>query len=440
MNKARLIPLYFKSGKTEYFDIQLLKLKRMFGNVAEFLDPVAFGTKLPKADAVIFPEVLGNAYRQVEDFQKLNMPILFITSEFGTVSMWDWEIIAYLKSYGLNPVFPYSLEDAKNVCKTLVAKRELSGSKFVVFQDNPGEGFQPAIFKRFYWWEEECTQRLKDKYGVTLVKKSFKDLAGHAKRFSDNDAKDVVANRVIPREGITEKALLSAVKIYLALKEELVKDPSIKAMGINCLNESACCDTTPCLAWSILYEDTGLIWGCEADTVSMLTKYIIHKSLGTPVMMTNIYPFMMGMAALKHEKIPYFPEVESDPKNHILLAHCGYFGIVPKPFCSKWKLRPRVLEIVNENAIAIDAELPTGDISMVKIHPSMNKMMLVDATLEKYIQYENSDCLNGAVVKVADGHRLMNSLYSHHYCFATGNNKAGIEIVGNIFGLDIEKL
>ena len=63
---------------------------------------------------------------------------------------------------------------------------------------------------------------------------------------------------------------------------------------MNCLNESRYSDTTPCLAWNMLYEEQSMIWGCEADIVAMLTKYILNKSLDVPIMMTNIYPFPDG--------------------------------------------------------------------------------------------------------------------------------------------------
>ena len=70
--------------------------------------------------------------------------------------------------------------------------------------------------------------------------------------------------------------------------------PLIRAVGINCLNESRFSDTTPCLAWSMFYEERRLIWGCEADIMSMITKYVLHNSLGMPIMMTNLYPVSHG--------------------------------------------------------------------------------------------------------------------------------------------------
>ena len=389
---------------------------------------------------VVCPQLFGDAYTQVADLKKTNLPLLIITSEFGTVSMWDWEIATYLKAEGISTISAPDLAHTKKICKALGVKRALHDTKFLVFQDNPGEGFQASIFKRFYWWEDECTQRIKEKFGVTIVKKSFQELGAVAKQISDQEAETVWEHWQLPTEGISQKALNSAIKIYLAVKQELARDATIKAVGINCLNESHFSDTTPCLAWNMLFEEKGIIWGCEADTMAMLTKYILNKSLNVPIMMSNLYPFLMGQAALKHERIPDFPKVNAAPEDHLLLAHCGYLGVVPKSFCTEWTLRPKVLAIVNDNATAIDARLPVGDMTLAKLHPTFNKIMVAEGDLEDYAQYPGSDCRNGAVIRVSDVQKLMHTLYSHHYCLMTGHRRGEIEMLSRVFDLELEEI
>jgi hypothetical protein len=188
----------------------------------------------------------------------------------------------------------------------------------------------------------------------------------------------------------------------------------------------------------MLYEEDKLIWGCEGDTLTMLTKYILHKSLDVPIMMTNMYPFLMGDAALKHERIPYFPKVLGNPDNYILAAHCGYFGVVPQSFATDWKVESKVLAIVDDNAIALDARLPEGPITLTKLLPTLEIMSVIEGEIEKYTQYENSDCLNGAVIRVSDGHQLVSSLSSHHYLILTGHRLAEIRQIAKVFGFDIE--
>ena len=67
--KARLVPLYLDPGRDDDFDKQLAALHSLLESEAEFLQPVALGAPLPEAEAVVFPQVLGEAYRQVPAFQ-----------------------------------------------------------------------------------------------------------------------------------------------------------------------------------------------------------------------------------------------------------------------------------------------------------------------------------------------------------------------------------
>jgi len=440
--RAQVVPLYFKKGRNQDFDTQLNLLKEILADDVEFLSEVGFGDPIPAADAVLFPQILGEAYRQLDDFKAIDIPILIITTEFGTMAMWDWEIITYLRSEGVDVIAPYNMKQTRSLARALSIKRELKNSSFLVFQDDPGEGFQPEIFKRFYWWENECTQRMFDKFGVTLKKKSFREMGAKAKSIEDEKAEQVWEEwkERLNLGAISTQQRNSALKVYLQLEEELNVEQNVKGMGINCLNESHYSDTTPCLAWNMLYEKEKMIWGCEADTVVMLTKYLLHKSLNVPIMMTNMYPFLMGDAALKHERIPYFPPVEGNPDNYLLAAHCGYFGVVPQSFSTEWTLRSKVLAIVDENATAIDARMPEGPITLAKLNPNFDIMHVIEGEIETYAQYEDSDFLNGAVIRVRDGHALVASLASHHYLILTGHQLADIRQIAKVFGFKVEVL
>jgi len=437
--KAILIPVHFKSGMDDEYKKYLDLLKDILKDVAEFRDPSPIGDIPPGADAAVFPQLIGDAYKQVGELKKAGLPMLALTSDFGTVNMWDWEIVSFLKSEGVELLAPYNVDLTKKICRSLALKRDLRRTKFLLFQDNPGEGMQGEIFKRFFWWEDLCKERMKKKFGVSLVMKSFKKLGEEAGGIPDGEARKVLEGWEIPAEDVTEKALLSALKIYIALKREVESDPAIKGAGMNCLNESFYSDTTPCLAWNMLFEEKGLIWACEADIMTLMTKYLIQKSLDVPIMMSNIYPFLMGQAALKHEKIDDFPDVD-EPENHLLVVHCGYLGVVPQSFASSWTLRPKVLGIVNDNATAIDARLPEGPVTLAKLDPTLTKLQVVEGEIEGYRQYPGSDCRNGAVIKVSDGYRLMHRFYSHHNLIITGRRMDELRFMAEVFGLDIEEV
>jgi hypothetical protein len=438
--KAKLVPVYFNSAKDPDFDNQLQKLKVLLAAEAEILEPTALGNKLHDVDGVIFPQMLGDAYRRLKELKTLPQPFLVVTSEFGTVSMWDWEINSYLNTKGVKVIAPNTLEKTKQACRALALKRQLKTSKFLVYQDNPASegGNQDDIFKRFYWLEPECINAIENKYGLKIAKKSFKKLAENAQTISDQDAQKVWNQRKgkTPIGKITNRQILSAIKIYLKVKEELDGDQSIISAGINCLNESKFSETTPCLAWNLLYEEQKMVWGCEADLVSMLTEVLISKTIDVPFMMTNLYPFLMGQAALKHEHIPTFPEVDGDPRDYILAAHCGYLGVVPQSFSTEWTLRDKVLAIVNDNATAIDARLPEGPITLVKLMPPFDRWSVIEGVVSTYAQYPGSHCLNGAVIKVMDGPKMVDNVVSHHYIITTGHNQNSLEMVSKVFDLD----
>jgi len=439
--RPRLLPVRFPAAD-EAFDTQLERLRSLLGDVAEFLEPITLGDPAPPtSEAAVFPQVLGDAYRQVEALRALDRPRLLVTSEFGTMAMWDWEIARFLDEEGVPTFVPYDLEQTRALCRALGLQREMQGTRFVVFQDDPGDGMQAPIFKRFFWWEDACTQRILERFGVTIEVRSFEALGTDAKRISDADA-DAAFERVragTKLDDLPERNRRAALKLYLALDAALGDDPRVQAAGVNCLNESFFSDSTPCLAWHLLYQQRGLTWGCEADTVSMLTMHLLLRSLGVPIMLTNLYPFLMGQAALKHERIEAFPEVD-DPQHHVLVAHCGYLGVLPTSMSTSWTLRPKVLAIVDDDASAIDARMAEGPVTLAKLSPSLRTLAVVEGELTGYAQYPGSDCLNGGVIRVPNGPLLMERLPSHHAILLAGHHPTTLRMLGRLFDLEVETI
>lgn len=438
--KARITPLYFDPGRDANFDVHLGIVSDLLGDLIEFTEPVALGAPLPESEAVLFPQMLGQAYSLVDEFQKIDRPIMVVTSQFGTVNMWDWEIVKFLDLNGVSTICPPNLEDTLLVCRGLGLKRMMQSWKFVVYQDDPAgpTGQQSDIFKRFYWLEKAATSGFMEKYQLKVEQRSFRELAERAQAISDAEAQAVADAWPSRKLSIGGKPLMSAVKLYIALDQDYqAEKEQILAMGVNCLNESRSCDTTPCLAWNLLYEREKLVWGCEADTMAMLTETLVDKAIQAPFFMTNLYPFIMGKAALAHERIPHFPTVD-EPENHILAAHCGHFGLIPEVFATRWRFKERVLAMVDENATMIDAELPTGPVTLAKFQPYLNTVSLSEGDLTEYVQYEDSDCLNGGVIRVDDGRNFVKNVASHHYILISGHHRGAFELLGKVFDFEVE--
>jgi L-fucose isomerase-like protein len=355
--------------------------------------------------------------------------------------MWDWEIVNYLRlQLGLNVFTPYNIELARVVLRAMAAKRMMAGGvNFLMFQDDPGEGMQAYIFKRFYWWEDECTKTIEKAFNIKIVYKSWKAVNERARQIPDAEAAALWKERAVPQEGVKEADILKAVKLYIAIREVINTVGNVYGVGGNCLNESFNSDTTPCLAWNWVFEHDHIIWACEGDTVTLISKFILYSALQKPMMMTNIYPFLVGMAALKHEKIDTFPDIV-DPDNHALGVHCGYFGLAPQSFCTHWIMRPKALQIVNDNAIVIDCRMKCGPITMAKLRSDMKGITIIEAEIEDYVQYPGSDCRNGALIHYQNGsgHKVMEALSSHHAILIQGNITHELLQMAKVYGFDTE--
>lgn len=448
MEKVLLQPLYFRETNQRErgeLEAQLHKLRELYGEEADFLKPIAVGEEIPgEAQAVLFVQMIGAAFRYGEQISAIELPVLLMTSEFGTVEMWDWEIAAYFReNLHMGNVFtPYSQEMAKVVLRAISSRRTMKGGgRFLVFQDSPGEGMQAYVFKRFYWWETECVRRIEESFGVKVIFKSWREVNEKAEGIGDEEARKLWEERAVPRCQVGQNAILRAVKLYMAIRDTLSREENVLGVGSNCLNESFHSSTTPCLAWNWLFEYDHVLWSCEGDLVSLLSQAVFWQALWKPLMMTNIYPFLVGMAALKHEKIDSFPDIP-DADNYALGVHCGYFGFAPQSFCTEWVMKPRVLEIVNEEAVAVDCRMECGPVVLAKIHGDMKKITVVEAEIERYVGYPGSDCRNGALIhyKNRNGHRVMESLSSHHAIVIRGDVAFLIRQIGRVYGMEVEVL
>ena len=103
-------------------------------------------------------------------------------------------------------------------------------------------------------------------------------------------------------------------------------------------------------------------------------------------------------------------------------------------------MRPKVLEIVNENAIVIDCQMEKGPIVMAKLHPNMKKLTIIEAEIEDYVSYPGSDCRNGALIRYKNnsGHKIMDSLSSHHALIIKGNATHEIVALAKIYNFEYE--
>ena len=427
------------------FSAQLEFLREQLGPVAEFEDPLSIEARLSNlaADMIVFPQLSGGAYQMLEVFRSLPMPIVVLSSEACATAIWDWEITAWLRNAGIDVFTPYDIRQTKILCRAIGAKRELLQTRFVVFQDDVSLGLHAEMFQRFYWWQGENGRRMFERFGITVEERSLRELTELARNISDDQVRMIWQGwqSRLPVVNVPEKALFDTLRLYAALQRILNDEPEIKGMGINCINEFPSMLATPCLVWNMLFQEHKLIWGCEADTLSMMTQHLVSRSLEAPVVMTNIYPFLVGQPVLDHMDMKTFPTVAT-PENYLLAGHCGYLGVLPQMEADEaWTLRSSVLDIFEGRGGAIDARLPLGGVHLAKLNPDCAGWTVVEADLEDYVQAPESGMSNvAALIQIENGPALLESITSQHYVLTSGATTADFRLLSRVFGLELNLL
>ncbi len=442
--RANLQPLYFGAEASESFRTQIERLRDQLKAVANLLNPLPFGAELSgtSADLIVLPQLSGAAYQMLEVFRSQPLPMVVLTSEVCSTAIWDWEITGWLRSAGIEVFTPYERRQTEILCRAVAVKRELAQSRFLVFQDDVSAGLYADMFQRFYWWQRENSQRMFERFGITVEERSLLQLTESLRSVSDDQVRSIweAWQPRLPIVNVPEKARDDTLRLYAALKRILAEEPQIKGMGINCINEFPSMLATPCLVWNMLYQDHKLIWGCEADTLSMMTQYLVDRCLETPAVMTNIYPFLVGQPALDHMDISAFPEV-ADAENYLLAGHCGYLGVLPQSQAADgWTLRPSVIDVFEGRGGAIDGRLPLGDVTLVKLHPDCAGWTVIEGDLEEYFQAPQSGLSKvAAVIQVGNGPALLEQITSQHFILTQGAAAADFSLLAKVFGLDVHR-
>ena len=318
---------------------------------------------LPEADAVVFPQLLGEAYRQGEAFQALAAadPARHLRVRHAVdVGLGDRRVSAVRGRGHDRPVQPGA--DAQDRGRPGRQARAAADASSSSTRTTRAKAFKPRSSNGSTGGKTSAPSGCSDKFGVSIVKRSFRELGARAKAHPGPAGRrrrwrgwDVPVRRAL------RPARRSAAKLYLAVSDDLDADPAIRAVGINCLNESHFSDTTPCLAWNMLFQrarpDLGLR-GRHAGDAHQVPAAPVARRADHDDQPVSVPAGQRGPEARTDRELS---RRSSEPENHILVAHCGYLGVVPQPFATEWTLRKKVLAIVDENAVAIDARLPIGD-------------------------------------------------------------------------------
>ena len=108
------------------YEDQLARIEELYGREAKILPSIELGGEIPQdADAVLFPQLFGAVFRQRELIKKNSRFPMLIITEFGTVEMWDWEIVAWLRDELKKNAAPYNAEMARVILRAFSVRKSM---------------------------------------------------------------------------------------------------------------------------------------------------------------------------------------------------------------------------------------------------------------------------------------------------------------------------
>jgi len=144
---------------------------------------------------------------------------------------------------------------------------------------------------------------IKRRIGPELIRLEVAELLNLVKKVDPSEAAGLAEELKNKFGGVmepSEEDLVNAAKVYLAMRE-LASKYSLSAVTIRCFDLIEH-DLTGCIGMS-MYNDSGLVAGCEADLDAVLTMMIVSFLTNEPCWMANV------------------ARVDEDA-NTVTLAHC----------------------------------------------------------------------------------------------------------------------
>lgn len=173
--------------------------------------------------------------------------------------------------------------------------------------------------------------------------------------------------------------------IYEALKT-IVDRYRLNALTLRCFDLLDLVGNTGCLALARLNSE-GIVSSCEGDIPALFTMMLAKAMTGCPGFMCNL------------------SRIDGD---ELLFAHCT----VPLSMAASYRY---MTHFESGIGTAIKAELPLGKVTIMKVSPELDRMVLIPAEIVRN-QSEPNLCRTQVIVRApgADAYFLRESLANHH--------------------------
>ncbi len=183
---------------------------------------------------------------------------------------------------------------------------------------------------------------VRERFGIEIVDIELQELYNEVKKVKTEEILPIKEEFVNSAENIgepTDEDLNDAIKIYIALKNIIVKY-NLSGLTLSCFTILDVLKNTGCFALSKL-NDEGIIAGCEGDLQSAITMFIAYK-------LTGEIPFMANPSDINLEE------------NTLTLAHCTIARKLLKSYIIRSHFESGI-------GVGIQGDLNTEEVTLFRI-------------------------------------------------------------------------
>jgi len=435
--REKVLYVQIFGSKKENVEKAKKEIKEIAEDIVEFLPDVIFDKKIPsdispylniKTDIVV-PLFRG---LDVEPFAYIQKPIILWT-EGGYYGAWTKDINSYLTLKGTEVYQFITPSEVKETLKVLRTRKRMRKSKILYFGEMAGTtGHKNLSGVIGSDWNLE---RVKDVFGCIVKQISMEYLLKEVDRVNLDVAKEEFKkweDKVQDFGNISKDEYLEVVKFYLAMKK-ILKEQDADALTINCLSDLFKKRfITPCQALAKL-NDEDIPAGCEGDLNALLTMMVFHYTTDNPSIMGNIYLF-------RPENGPGFPSSEvqlADTKEYLSQNKARFtHDVIPLRVAKSKYFLTRYHN--SGKGITGYAELPKGEITVARIGPEANRMVITTAEI---MEVENSGhCSFSAYLRLKNLEEYLRQTSSHHNVITYGDHISEMKKLGKMINLEVVEI
>lgn len=247
--------------------------------------------------AIAFIATGGTEQLFLKHWQKISKPLVILSDSFhnslaATLEISSWLSIKGIKHRHLNyPIDPSKKymeelhEEISMLYNIQKAFKEITNTKVGLIGDASPWLISSDVDKY------SLTSRFGVKFvdiPVVALEEKYKNIENYTGKYalnSDDSVKLIENFKKLTVGDRSSSDVTDAVKLYISIKQ-LVQENELNALSIKCFDLIHTCNTTACLALSVL-NDRGLVSGCEGDIPTLWSMIIARSLLNKAVFMAN---------------------------------------------------------------------------------------------------------------------------------------------------------